>query len=68
MIRNLLLMLVGVTIGAFLAYFAVLVLQNSILYLACGVLLLLTIGFFVWLVRGGLKKGKKDKSGNEDYP
>ncbi len=56
MIRKLLLILVGVTVGTFLAYLAVLVLRNTILPVVCGLLILLTIGFFVWLVRGGLKK------------
>ena len=68
MIRNLLLILVGVTAGVVLAYFAVLILRNWILPVACGLVVLVTIGFLVWLVRGGLKKEKRDKPGDEEYP
>ena len=61
MIRKLLLILVGVTVGTLLAYFAVLILRNWILPVACGLVILLAIGFLVWLVRGGLKKNGKKK-------
>ena len=65
MIRNLLLILVGVTAGTLLAYFAVLILRNWILPFACGLVVLLAIGFLVWLVRGGLKKEKKEKPNDQ---
>ena len=58
MIKRLLLMLVGILLGTFLAYIAVLYLQNWILPLSCALIVAMIIGWLVWIQRGGLKKNK----------
>ena len=56
MVKRLLILFVGVLIGTFLAFFAVLFLRDYIVPVGCVVIFVIFGGWFLWIARGGLKK------------
>jgi len=55
-IVKLILLLIGTFLGVALAWLAVVALGDLILPVACILFLIIIGGFFVWIVRGGLKR------------
>ncbi|GMQ79430.1 MAG: hypothetical protein BMS9Abin02_2018 [Anaerolineae bacterium] len=56
MVKRLFYLFVGVLVGTFLAFFAVLFLKDYIVPVGCVVILAILGGWFFWIARGGLKK------------
>jgi hypothetical protein len=66
MIGKQILLFLGITLGVILAFFATMLLGDSILPIACLLLVAIIVGFFVWIVRGGLKTSDKYDPGKHD--
>lgn len=66
MIGKQILVFLGITLGVILAFYATMVLRDAILPIACFMLIAIIVGFFVWIVRGGLKTSDKYDPGKHD--
>ena len=66
MLAKQILLFLGITLGVILAFFATLVFRDAILPISCLLLIAIIVGFFVWIVRGGLKTSDKYDPGNRD--
>ena len=66
MIGRQILVFLGIALGVTLAFFATMVLRDAILPIACFLLIAIIVGFFVWIVRGGLKTSDKYDPGKND--
>lgn len=66
MIARQVLLFLGITLGVILAFFATMLLRDAILPIACFLLIVIIVGFFVWIGRGGLKTSDKYDPGKHD--
>lgn len=66
MIAKQVLLFLGITLGVILAFFATMVLRDAVLPVACLLLIAIIVGFYVWIVRGGLKKSDEYDPGKHE--
>lgn len=66
MIAKQVLLFLGITLGVILAFFATMVLRDAVLPVACLLLIAIIVGFYVWIVRGGLKKSGEYDPGKHE--
>ena len=66
MIGRQILVFLGITLGVVLAFFATMVLRDAVLPMACLLLIAIIVGFYVWIVRGGLKKSDEYDPGKHE--
>jgi galactitol-specific phosphotransferase system IIC component len=66
MIGRQILLFLGISLGVILAFFATVLLGDNILPIACLLLIAIIVGFFVWIVRGGLKTSNEYDPGKHD--
>jgi galactitol-specific phosphotransferase system IIC component len=66
MLAKQLLLFLGITLGVILAFFATVLLGDSVLPVACMLLVAIIAGFYVWIVRGGLKKSDEYDPGKHE--
>jgi hypothetical protein len=66
MIAKQILLFLGISLGVILALFATIFLRDNVLPIACFLLVAIIVGFFVWIVRGGLKTSDEYDPGKHE--